>query len=407
MTKKTIWIINQTAGKLDSGWGERHYYLSKYWIQKGYDVKIISGSHNHLFVNQPEVSNRWFTYEQVEEGIQFCWVKVPKYTDSGFTKFLSNLVYTFRLFFLTTQILGKPDFLLVSSMPIFPILNGLFYRFKFKSAKLIIEIRDLWPLTPMYLKGYSKNHPLILIVGWFEKLAYKKSDKIVSLLPNAATYINTISNDEGKFHYIPNGIDETLVGTEKIDIPILESIPRDKFIVGYAGTIGLANAMEYFVEASLKMYDENIHFVVVGDGNLKSSFQEKVKDRSNISFIDKIKKSQVQDMLSYFDVCYLSRYSSPLYKHGVSYNKYFDYMLAKKPILESSELIKDQVELSGCGIIVAPENANAINKGILKLHNMSREERHQLGIKGYKFVKEFHEYSFLSDQYIKLFDSLA
>lgn len=55
MTKKNIWIINQTAGKIDSGWGERHYYLSNYWVKNGYNVNIISGSHNHLFTNQPKL----------------------------------------------------------------------------------------------------------------------------------------------------------------------------------------------------------------------------------------------------------------------------------------------------------------------------------------------------------------
>lgn len=404
MNKKNIWIINQTAGKFDSGWGERHYYLSKHWIEKGYNVKIISGSHNHLFVNQPVVSKKWFTYENIEDGIQFCWVKVPTYNDNGFKKFLSNLIYTFRLFFLTSKTLGKPDVLIVSSMPIFPIINGLFFKKKYKAHKLIVEIRDLWPLTPMYLKGYSKNHPLIKVVGWFERVAYRRSDEIVSLLPNASEYISGISNDKSKFHYIPNGIDEKLIGNEELSIDISKIIPKDKFIVGYAGTIGLANAMEYFIDASLLIKEKHIHFVIVGDGNLKSSFQQKVENSTNITFIDKIKKSQVQRMLMYFDVCYLGRYKSPLYLHGVSYNKYFDYMLAKKPILESSELIKDQVELSDCGIIVPPQNSQAIIDGVLKFYTMKKSQRDELGAKGHKFVKKFHDYSFLSNEYIKLFE---
>lgn len=404
MNKKNIWIINQTAGKLDSGWGERHYYLSKHWIEKGYNVKIISGSHNHLFVKQPIVSKKWFTYENVEKGIQFCWVKVPKYNDSGFKKFLSNLIYTFKLFFLTSKVLGKPDVIIVSSMPIFPIINGLFFKKKYKTNKLIVEIRDLWPLTPMHLKGYSKNHPLIRVVGWFEKIAYKKSDEIVSLLPNASGYISEISKDKSKFHYIPNGIDEKLIGSEELPKEIIEVIPKDKFIVGYAGTIGLANAMEYFIDASLSIKENNIHFVMVGDGFLKKAYIRKVKNATNITFIDKVKKTQVQGILKYFDVCYLGRYKSPLYLHGVSYNKYFDYMLAKKPILESSELIKDQVELSGCGIIVAPENEKAIVNGVLEFFNMNKNERDNLGMKGYSFVKKFHDYAHLSSKYIRLFD---
>ena len=56
MSKKVIWVINQTAGKPDSGWGERHFYFANYWVQKGYVVKIISGSYNHLFKKQIDFS---------------------------------------------------------------------------------------------------------------------------------------------------------------------------------------------------------------------------------------------------------------------------------------------------------------------------------------------------------------
>lgn len=404
MNKKNIWIINQTAGKLDSGWGERHIYLSKYWVQKGYNVKIISGSYNHLFTNQPTISNKWFTYEKVEKGIEFCWVKTPKYFDSGFRKFWSNIVFTIKLFFLTTKKIEKPSIILVSSMPIFPILNGYYFKKKYKAEKLIIEIRDLWPLTPIHLKGYSENHPLIKIISWFEKFAYKKSDYIVSLLPNSKEYITSISKNASKFEYIPNGIDEKLLEIEKLPVSIVKMIPRNKFIIGYAGTLGLANAMEFFIEASCLLKDNlDIHFVIVGDGYLKQQFLEKVKGNINITFINKIKKSQVQNIVKYFDVCYIGRYSSPLYKHGVSYNKYFDYMLAKKIILESSELIKDPVELSGCGFIVEPEKAKTIVDAILEIKKLNKEEREEIANLGYNYVIEYHSFGFLSNKYIKLF----
>lgn len=404
MTKKNIWIINQTAGKIDSGWGERHYYLSNYWVKNGYNVNIISGSHNHLFTNQPKIEKRkWFTYEEVDKQIQFCWVKTPFY-NGGFKKFYSNFIYTLKLFFLSIKKLGKPDVIIVSSMPIFPILNGLFFKRKFKKARLIIEIRDLWPLTPIHLKGYSKNHPFIKVLRWFEEIAYVKSDKIVSLLPNSSKYINKISKDKSKFNYIPNGINESLVGNEALPQNIINLIPKDKFIVGYAGTIGFANAMEHLIEASLNIKENNIHFVIVGEGSLKKSYQNRVKNSKNITFINKIKKTQVQNILKHFDVCYLGRYKSPLYYHGVSYNKYFDYMLAKKPILESSELIRDQVELSGCGIIVPPENKESIISGILKLYKMDKFELETLGNRGYAFVKKYHDYDYLSKLYINLFN---
>ena len=79
-------------------------------------------------------------------------------------------------------------------------------------------------------------------------------------------------------------------------------------------------------------------------------------------------------------------------------------MLAKKPVISSSNKIKDPVELSGCGIVVEPESAKSIHKGILYLYNLEDEKRKHLGVKGYDYVKEFHNFSYLSDEYIKLFE---
>lgn len=403
--KKVIWIINQTSGTPDSGWGERHYYLARKWKNKGYDTYIFSGTYNHLFRNQPTYQGK-LTEQKIEDGITFCWVKNPYYKDGGFTKFWSNIIFTIRLYFLNLSNIPKPDIILVSSMPIFPIVVGRVFKKRYKARKLIIEIRDLWPLTPIYLKGYSRRNPLVMVLSWFEKYAYRRSDDIVSVLPNAFKHIDPISKDPTKFHYIPNGINIDSTEHKKISTESKKLIPKDKFIIGYAGTLGFANAMDYFIEASkLLKNNPKIHFLIVGGGVMREKYQESIQgDQENITFIPKIPKNQVQDMLTYFDVCYLSRFDSKLYDYGVSYNKYFDYMLAKKPILESSNYINDQVEQSGCGIIVPPESPEEVVKGIHQLYELNQQARDEMGEKGFDFIKNYHTYDYLAQRYAKLFE---
>lgn len=405
MDKKTIWVLNMTAGKLDSGWGERHYYFSKFWVKKGYDVKIVSGSYNHLFHNQPQTENKRFTIEKVEEGITFCWVKIPKYDGGSVYKLWSMIVFAFKILSLSTKQLGKPEVILVSSMPIFPILSGWWLKKKHKAKKLLFEIRDLWPLTPMYLNGYSKYHPVVLLMAWIEKFGYRRANKIVSLLPNAHRYINNISRDESKFVWIPNGIDEALLIEEHLTDEQLQWLPQDKFVIGYTGTMGMANALEYLIEASILLKDNpKIHFVLVGDGYLKKELQDQVKGNTNITFIPKINKNQVQHMLSFFDVCFVGRNKTPLFDYGVSSNKFFDYMLSKKPVISSSNKIKDPIELSGGGIVVPAESGPAIVEGIQKLYELSDNERKSMGEKGYAYVKEYHNFDYLSELYVKIFN---
>ena len=146
--------------------------------------------------------------------------------------------------------------------------------------------------------------------------------------------------------------------------------------------------------------NEDIDFGQDPEGELS----KKSKDFGNISFFPKIRKNQVASAIEYFDVCFVGRNNTPLFKHGVSANKYFDYMLAGKPVLDSNNKIKDPVELSKCGIIVKPDSAIAIADGIQQLFDLSDKERKIMGDKGRKHVDEHHNILYLSNLYIKLFE---
>jgi glycosyltransferase involved in cell wall biosynthesis len=405
MNKKTIWVVNQFAGTPESGWGERHYYLSKYWIKKGYNVIVLAASYSHMFKNQPHIEGKRFTLEKIEDGITFCWVKIPKYkADGTASKLIAGLVFSLKASLIPKNIVSNPDFIIVSSPSIFSSISGWILKKRLKAKKNIFEIRDLWPLTPMLLKGYSKHHPVIIVMDWFQKIGYNKYNYIVSVLPNTTSYISKVTKKPKKIYWIPNGIDKRLLKEESLPDDIIKIIPKKKFIVGYTGTMGMANALEYFAQASRVIDNDDIHFVFVGDGYLKNKLKN-LSNFDNTTFIDKINKNQVQNILKLFDVCFIGRNDTPLFNYGVSSNKYFDYMLAKKPILVSSNHIKDPVELSGCGIIVKPESAQAIKEGILYLYNLSEEERKEMGQKGYEYVTKFHNFDYLSDKYIKLFNN--
>ena len=398
---KNIWVINQVAGNPSSGWGERHYYLSKKWIEEGYKVWIISGSYNHMFKNFPLTEGQ-FTYESFE-GTNFCWVKCPKYDPKSVLRFYSMIVFAVKVLFLTKKKLGRPDNIIVSSMPIFPIFSGWLLKLRF-GAKLIFEIRDLWPLTPIHLMNVSRYNPMIMLIGWLEKLGYRKSDFIVSLLPNSFDYINSISGKPEKFRWIPNGISQNLMKEQALPLEIMKMIPKDKFIIGYTGTMGIANALSYLIDAArLLKSNKEIHFVLVGDGYIKPELEESSKDLKNITFIPKISKNQVSQMLKYFDICFIGRNKTKLFEHGVSSNKYFDYMLAKKPILVSSNRVRCPVELANAGLIVTPESGEDIMNGILELYNATPEERDIYASNGYTYVKKNHNFSLLSDKYSALF----
>ena len=402
MDKKTIWIVNQYAGSPAHGMEYRHYYIAKELVNKGHEVYIISGSYSHLYTKLPVISGQ-FTFENID-GIEYCWVKLPEYQKSvSIKRVWSMLVFMFKLFFLPHKKFKAPHAIIVSSPSLFPIVNGYGWAKKYK-ARLIFEVRDIWPLSLSEVGNVSTNHPLILFMQWFENFAYKKADKVVSVLPNAFEHMQTQGLETHKFIHIPNGIDIAEVSNPKpFANEVLAIIPKNKFIVGYVGTIGMANALEYLIAAARSFQtNDNIQFLIVGNGGEKAHLKELAADLRNITFIDSIPKQQVQSLLSFFDVCYIGWRNEPLYRFGISANKIFDYMYAAKTIIHSVKASNDPIKEANCGISIEPENPEAIANAILKIYNMTDSERKQMGENARKYVIAKHSYDELANKYIEI-----
>jgi len=402
INNKTLWIINEYAGSPYHGMEFRHYYLGKELVKRGYNVYIITASYSHLFYNKPKIKND-FTIENID-GINYVWVKVLEYKESHDKKrVLKWFIFTFKTYFnLPIDKISKPDIILVSPMTPFPIISGYKWAKKFK-ARLFYEVKDIWPLTLIEIGGYSPNHPFIKLMEWFERFAYKKADKVISVLPLAWKHMEKQGMDRKKFVYIPNGIDpEDYNINEPLPKEMEAKIVKDKFIIGYTGTIGKANALEFLIDAAYKLKGyKDIVFLIVGKGMEENNLKNKVKelDINNVIFLPPVKKTQVQSILRLIDVCYIGLRNEKIFEFGVSPNKLFDYMYAGKPILYAINSGNRPVEEANCGMSVDAENPDAIANVILKLYILSQEERSKLGENGKNYVLKYHTYKSIADKF--------
>ncbi len=406
MNNKTIWIINQYAGSPYHGMEYRHYYLAKEMVKLGVEVFIISGSYSHLYQHQP-VSHGNYTFEIID-GINYCWIKVPPYKKSvSIGRFKNMGVFMWKLFSLPSNRFQKPDAIIVSSPSLFPILNGVKLKKKF-NAKLIFEIRDIWPLTLLALGKISSSHPAIKFLSWFEKYGYRHSDKIVSLLPNCYEHLKKFEVNENKFTCIPNGIDE-MPAMVPTGLNLRDQF-TENFIVGYAGTLGISNAMEFFLESARNLFHEknnSIVFVLVGDGGEVENLKRMATGLTNVFFYPRVPKTEIPSILNQFDACYIGWHNNGLYRYGISANKIFDYMLSSKPVVHSINSFNDPIAESGCGISVPAEDTIAISEAIKKMSLMNETERSIMGARGKAFVLKNHSYSNLAKKYLELIDELG
>ena len=404
MIKKNIWIINQYTGSPHYGMNYRSYYMAKEFVEQGHKVSIFSGAYSHLFVNLPKTDGM-FTDEIIDD-IHYTWVKTPKYKSSKSVGRVWNmLVFMFNLFFINIFKRDKPDVIIVSSLSIFPVLNAYIWSKIFK-IDFIFEVRDIWPLTLIEMGNMSKYHPLVVFLGWFEKLGYKKAKYVVSVLPYAKEHMIKRGMQADKFRHIPNGINlDEVENAEEISDAIKKCIPKNKFVVGYVGTIGIANALEYLIEAANLLKNNNdIHFVLVGKGGELERLKKYCEEYEllNVTFIDPIPQVQIQSMLKMFDICYLGWYKKEIYKYGVSANKIFDYMYSGKPILQSANMKGDIIEQAKCGVTVESENSQAIKNAIVELSLEDIKKLDKMGQNGKEYVINYHSYDALARKYLEL-----
>jgi glycosyltransferase involved in cell wall biosynthesis len=253
-----------------------------------------------------------------------------------------------------------------------------------------------------------KWHPFIMIMQIAEDFAYKKADKVISILPKALDYMVSRGLDAKKFVYIPNGIDIDEWQSFNAQLPeehkeIIERLKKEgKCLVGYIGSFGVANALDYFVKSAIYLKDLPIVLVLVGQGSEKEKLQRYVKEDNlnNVIFLPSVPKSVIPNLLSRIDVLFKGSRKYHIYKYGISPVKLMDYMMAAKPIIHAVEAANDPVAESGCGISVAPESPVAIAEAIKKLYFISAVERKEMGMRGREYVKINHDYKILAKRFL-------
>ena len=373
----------------------------------GHNVLIVTASYTHLRSKQFPVS------EKIEkiliEGINYLVLKTPSYEENNYKRIFNILAFLYGLKRNWKKIVNEfnPNVVIASSTFCFDIYSSKKIA-DISGAKLIFEVHDLWPLSPIELGGYSRWHPYIFFMQRAENFAYKYSDKVVSILPKTLDYMIDHGLKKDKFVHIPNGI---CTGEWKIDseIPVeiselLDNLrQRKKIIIGYAGNHGIANALNNLIDAMESLQNENVFLMLIGRGQEKQNLMKRVREKNitNVHFISAVPKTVIPSLLDKLDILYVGLQNQPVFRFGISPNKLIDYMMAGKPIIQAINAGNDMVTEAGCGISIEPENTKAVINGIRHLITQSEEKLIELGNRGKDYCVKNHDYKVLANQFLE------
>ena len=407
-----ILLINHYAGSQTYGMEYRAYYLAKEWVRQGHKVTIVAATFTHLRLKNPIVKKDY----QVEmiDGIKYIWLKTPPY-EGSWKRILNMGIFVRKLNKYAKRLSREERPELVIAGSCYPLDNYAAHKIaELSGAKYAYEVRDLWPLSPKLIGGYSDYHPFIWVMQRAEDYAYKHVDEVVSLLWNAEGHMLERGLAKGKFVCVPNGYNPEEWTEDKFNLPLPEEHQKafdslkDKIIVGFAGGFAASGNVVSLVKAAARLKDHNnIHFVLVGKGPELPCYEELIEKNqlTNITILPSVPKNLIPTVNKHFDIAHIGGLHSELHQYGTSYNKMTDYMLCSLPIVQSVDEPGSAVERVGCGIRVEAENVDAIVEAIVELANKSAEERKEMGSKGKEYVENNLSWSKLSQDFLSPFMS--
>ena len=348
--------------------------------------------------------------KRISANLEIRPLRSMKYSNArSIKRALSWLTFELSVVLESFKIKNKPDVIIASSPSIFTFLTGYFLSLRFKS-KFIVEVRDIWPLTIVGEGLLAERNLVIRALELIEEFAYKKAHAIVGIMPNLVSQVERVSSRTEGIYCVPQGCSQDLIGitgpknnNSLLEIPSL----KNKFVVGYAGSIGSSNSLDTLFEAAkILKIQENIHFLIIGDGKLRNNFKKKYEGLGNITFVSRLAQQDLHGILSKCDLLYFGCDAGSLWQYGQSLNKLIDYMLSSRPILGSYSGFKTMINEANCGIYVPAMDSTAVAKAIECFTLLSHETLSEMGAKGRNWVIENRNFEKLSSEYNDVIVSL-
>ncbi len=363
--------------------------LARRLAGRGHDVTVLTGFPNYPSGVKPKGYRGKMFMKEARDG--YAIIRVPHYIapNRGFVKRLMIHISFAVSASLYSLFMKKDDIAYVESPPLF---NG-FIALTMKWIRRIpycFNIADLWPQTAIEL-GALKNKRVIAAAQSLERLFYNKAARILAVTVGIQDFIVDMGYAKDKVPLITNGVDHT-VFTDSVepDAEIARYRDDGRMLAIYAGTHGMAHALNTILEAAERLRDQPIRFVLIGDGPEKQPLMAWVKEHAldNIVFLDPLEPKRMPAVLRAADIAVIPLRDLPLFDSAMP-SKCFEAMAAGAPVMLSvrGEMAR-HIQKARCGLTAEPENVDQIVAALRQFLAMGDEERRAMGRRGREYVVE-------------------
>ncbi|MBQ7818379.1 MAG: glycosyltransferase family 4 protein [Bacteroidales bacterium] len=273
------------------------------------------------------------------------------------------------------------DLVLYSTPPI--TLAGVVEFIKKRdNAKTFLLLKDIFPQNAVDIGLMSKTGFKGLLYKYFrnkEKRLYSVSDRIGCMSPANVDYLlkNTPDIDPAKVSVCPNSIEPvnmSLSEDERVKMRMKYNLPLDKTVFVYGGNLGKPQGISFFIDC-LKSQEQNnnVFFLIVGDGTEYSKLQEYVQSNSpsNVKLMNRLPKNDYDYMIASCDVGMIfldHRFTIPNFP-----SRLLSYMQAELPVLACTDPNTDIGKIitdAGIGWWCESNDVQAFSRIVAEISNL-------------------------------------
>jgi glycosyltransferase involved in cell wall biosynthesis len=354
------------------------------WVKRGYKVTVLTGIPNYPMGKFFPGYDRKHRTREIWNGVNI--IRIPLIARGNSSNKLMNaagmaanylsFVRSGRKWVKSKEAANLHADLVftVEVSPMTQALIGIWYGKRYH-VPTYLYVQDLWPENVETVTGIHNR----AIIGPIDRMVdkiYRETDTIFTTSPS---FVEAIVNrkhpvPKSKVHYWPQYAEEFYRPMEPQKI---EGIEDDGcYKIAFTGNIGTAQGLDVLPKAAALLKDENVKFIIVGDGRYQPEFERQIRQcgvQDKFVMIPRVPAERVPDILSACDAGFISFNRTSLWENTIP-AKLQSYMACGKAIIASAAgETRRIINEAKCGVCTEIGHPKSLADGIRYMMGKNKE----------------------------------
>jgi len=366
----------------------RAHSMTRWLARFGHEVTALTAFPNYLLDEIPAAyrGKRWVEEDVDGVTVRRAWLYTSS-RRSNWRRMANYLSFMASSWWYGRRLPGPFDVVIATSPPLFLGLSGVALARRFH-APLVFDVRDMWPEIAVKLGTFRPGSLMERSWGAMADYTYRRAAAIIPVTTGMQKEMISRGLPAEKLHLIPNGVDLELIQTDAPDMR--QELHLDgKFVVLFAGLIGVMQGVEVIVDAARLLHErEDVQFLIVGDGIEKTKLMKRVHELGlkNLTFFPKQSQDNLPRFINTANIC-LATLANREVKGVVPYKMLEAWAYRRPVVLTDDDEAADLIRTCLGGIATPPGDARALADAILQLE-ADRARARQMGENGRRCIEE-------------------